>query len=264
MGDARDDHESIRDFLLSEVLAVVERARRCSGCQDELLVGSLSEDKSTIERCRRAGHVDDRCDLASLATPVVTPRQAKVGTRAPTSSSPIVRTLHRGSAMAECRPGVRWACDARHCGTTALFARRPGRSDARTVVLVRGSPLELCRRLCSCSIPRDVRPACSAIGGSPHTIMRIAPDQRVIRTRANRVTPVLHAGHDSAVACVAAGRTSRPVGAEIETRPAPTPSHAPTTRAALSRRLERSRGRETWHWRYAHPDMTSLAPLGFG
>src|SRR3989442_2110854 len=70
--------------------------------------------------------------------------ERRVGTRAPMSSSPIrlARTSGRICPWRECRPGVRLACDARHCG------RRPFLHDDLDVVtldrgLVEAPPLEL-------------------------------------------------------------------------------------------------------------------------
>ena len=70
----------------------------------------------------------------------------------------------------------------------ALFARRPGRRDARPW-FGRGPTVGTVADGCaSCSTSRGRQdPACSATDGkAPHTMMRMVPDQRVNRTRASR------------------------------------------------------------------------------
>jgi predicted nucleotidyltransferase len=62
------DDESIRSFLLSEVLRFVERARSCPGVRRIALVGSLVRDKHDPKDADVLVTVDDDADLASLAT----------------------------------------------------------------------------------------------------------------------------------------------------------------------------------------------------
>jgi hypothetical protein len=95
-------------------------------------------------------------------------------------------------------------------------------------------------------------------------MMRMVPDQRVNRTRANgayarfarwlTIPPslLLRAGTRLSSRRGGAGR-----------RPRDPKRCAKRPELRLSRRLERSRGRRTWRWRYAPSDLTSLAPLGF-
>ena len=59
------DDESIRSFLLSEVLRFVECARRCPGVRRIALVGSLVRDKHDPKDADVLVTVDDDADLAS-------------------------------------------------------------------------------------------------------------------------------------------------------------------------------------------------------
>src|SRR5207245_6387271 len=62
------DDESIRSFLLSEVVRFVEHARSCPGVRRIALVGSLVRDKHDPKDADVLVTVDDDADLASLAT----------------------------------------------------------------------------------------------------------------------------------------------------------------------------------------------------
>jgi len=96
-------------------------------------------------------------------------------------------------------------------------------------------------------LPRTSRPSLfSHWGKAPHTIMRIAPDQRVIRTRANRayarfarwptIPPSL---------CCCGQDESSSRARRIETAAARRQATRQHAELRLSRRLERSRGRRT-------------------
>src|SRR5207247_11368583 len=61
------DDESIRSFLLSEVLRFVERARSCPGVRRIALVGSLVRDKRDTKDADVLVTVDDYADFASIA-----------------------------------------------------------------------------------------------------------------------------------------------------------------------------------------------------
>jgi predicted nucleotidyltransferase len=63
-----DSDSSIREFLLSEVLRFVERARTCPGVRRIALVGSLARDKDNPKDADVLVTVDDDADLTSLAT----------------------------------------------------------------------------------------------------------------------------------------------------------------------------------------------------
>ena len=94
--------------------------------------------------------------------------------------------------------------------------------------------------------------------------MRMAPDQRVIRTRANRAYARLYAGPRFRRRCCCGQGRGGPVGAEDRDGGRATPSDAPTTRSCACH--------GAWNGRAAEepgigatrtPDMTSLAPLRF-
>ena len=154
-----ESESAIRGFLLSEVLRFVERARTCPGVRRIALVGSLARDKHSPKDADVLVTMDDDADLAPLAA---AGRRLKGRAQsrnkgadiflADPSGSYIGRTCH----WRECRPGIRVACDARHCG------RRPFLHDdiddvTLDPVLVKAPPLELwpqvVRRV---QIPSDV------------------------------------------------------------------------------------------------------------
>lgn len=110
---------SIRRFLLHEVLCFVERTRTCPGVRRIALVGSLAKDKYDPKDADVLVTVDDDADLTSLATAGRKPKgRAQSRNKgadiflADLSGNYIGRTSH----WHECRPGIRVACDARHCG----------------------------------------------------------------------------------------------------------------------------------------------------
>ena len=150
---------SIRSFLLSEVSRFVGLACTCPGVTRIALVGSLARDKHTPKDADVLVTVADDADLSSLAAAgrrlkgraQSRNRGADIFLSDP-SGNYIGRTCH----WRECRPGLRLACDAQHCG------RRPFLHDdlhAVTLdpVLVQAPPLELwptvVRRV---RIPHDV------------------------------------------------------------------------------------------------------------
>ena len=139
------DDESIRSFLLSEVLRFVELARSCPGVRRIALVGSLVRDKREPKDADVLVTVDDDADLASLAT---SGRRLKGRAQSRNKGADVFLADPSGTYIGrichwrECRPGVRLACDARHCG------RRPFLHDDLDVVtldrgLVEAPPLEL-------------------------------------------------------------------------------------------------------------------------
>jgi predicted nucleotidyltransferase len=139
------DDESIRSFLLSEVLRFVERARSCPGVRRIALVGSLVRNKHDPKDADVLVTVDDDADLTSLAT---AGRGLKGRAQSRNKGADVFLADPSGTYIGrichwrECRPGVRLACDARHCG------RRPFLHDDLDVVtldhgLVEAPPLEL-------------------------------------------------------------------------------------------------------------------------
>jgi len=153
------DGESIRRFLLAEVLSFVERARTYPGVRRIALVGSLAADKQDPKDADVLVTVDDDTDLAALAA---AGRRLKGRAQSRNRGADIFLVDPRGRYIGrichwrECRPGVRVGCDARHCG------RRPFLHDDLDAVtldaaVVAAPPLELwpevVRRL---PLPRDV------------------------------------------------------------------------------------------------------------
>ena len=139
------DDESIRSFLLSEVLRFVERARGCPGVRRIALVGSLVRNKHDPKDADVLVTVDDDAALTSLAT---AGRGLKGRAQSRNKGADVFLADPSGTYIGrichwrECRPGVRLACDARHCG------RRPFLHDDLDVVtldhgLVEAPPLEL-------------------------------------------------------------------------------------------------------------------------
>ena len=137
--------EPVRSFLLSEVSRFAECARECPRVRRIALVGSLARDKDDPKDADVLVAVDDDADLTGLAA---AGRRLKGRAQsrnkgadiflADPSGHYIGRTCH----WRECRPGVRVACDARHCG------RRPFLHDDLDAVtldpaLVTAPPLEL-------------------------------------------------------------------------------------------------------------------------
>src|SRR5436309_13922253 len=113
------DDESIRSFLLSEVLRFVERARNCPGVRRIALVGSLIRDRHDPKDADVLVTVDDDADLASLAT---AGRGLKGRAQSRNKGADVFLAAPSGTYIGrichwrECRRRVRLACDARQCG----------------------------------------------------------------------------------------------------------------------------------------------------
>jgi len=150
---------SIRSFLLHEVLRFVKRARTCPGVRRIALVGSLAKNKDDPKDADLLVTVDADADLTSLAAAGRTLKGRAQGRNkgadiflADLAGNYIGRTCH----WRECRPGIRTACDARHCGRRAFL-----HDDLDDVTLdqalVIAPPLELwpkvIRRI---TLPKDV------------------------------------------------------------------------------------------------------------
>lgn len=140
-----DDEVSLRSFLLSEVLRFVERARECPGVRRVALVGSLVIDKHDPKDADVLVTVDDDSDLTSLAA---AGRRLKGRAQSRNKGADIFladpsgRYIGHTCHWRECFPGIRAACDARHCG------RRPFLHDDLDAVMldpasIKAPPLEL-------------------------------------------------------------------------------------------------------------------------
>jgi len=156
---AADTGSSLRSFLLDEVLRFVERARACPGVRKIALIGSLAKDKNDPKDADLLVTVDDAADLTALAT---AGRRLKGRAQSRNSGADIFLANSSGNYIGrtchwrECRPGIRVACDARHCG------RRPFLHDDLDDVtldsaLIKSPPLDLWPKVVRRSeIPRDV------------------------------------------------------------------------------------------------------------
>lgn len=116
--------ESIRIFLLSEVLRFVECARVCPGVRRIALVGSLVSNKEDPKDADVLVTVEDATDLTALAA-----AGRKLKGRAQSRNKgadifladPAGNYIGRTCHWRECHPGVRASCDARHCGRRAFL-----------------------------------------------------------------------------------------------------------------------------------------------
>jgi predicted nucleotidyltransferase len=154
----RDD-SAIRAFLLSEVLRFVERARACPGVRRIALVGSLTRDKDDPKDADVLVTVDDDADLTALAT---AGRKLKGRVQSRNKGADIFLADPRGNYIGrtchwrECRPGIRVACDAQHCGRRAFL-----HDDLGTVtldsLLIKAPPVELWPKVVRrVELPNDV------------------------------------------------------------------------------------------------------------
>lgn len=154
-----DSESSIRGFLLDEVLRFVQRARECPGVQRIALVGSLTTNKQTPKDADLLITVDNDADLTSLAAAGRTLKgRAQSHNKgadiflADPAGHYIGRTCH----WRECRPGVRVACDARHCGRRAFLHDDLG-DVSLAPALIAAPPIELWPNIvCRVELPRDV------------------------------------------------------------------------------------------------------------
>jgi hypothetical protein len=116
--------ESIRIFLLSEVLRFVECARVCPGVRRIALVGSLASNKEDPKDADVLVTVEDAADLTALAA---AGRKLKGRAQSRNKGADIFLADPAGTYIGrtchwrECRPGVRASCDARHCGRRAFL-----------------------------------------------------------------------------------------------------------------------------------------------
>lgn len=115
---------SIRKFLLSEVLRFVQRARSCPGVRRIALVGSLARDEENPKDADVLVTVNDDADLTALAS---AGRRLKGRAQSRNKGADIFLADPSGNYVGrachwrECRPGIRAACDARHCGRRAFL-----------------------------------------------------------------------------------------------------------------------------------------------
>jgi hypothetical protein len=109
----------IRLFLLTEGLSFVRTIRALPGVRRVAMVGSLLTDKADPKDIDFLVTVEDSADLAPLAA---AGRKLKGRTQSRNTGADIFLANPEGAYLGrichwrECRPGIRAACDARHCG----------------------------------------------------------------------------------------------------------------------------------------------------
>ncbi|MGI9167260.1 MAG: DUF6932 family protein [Pyrinomonadaceae bacterium] len=115
----RSNDTLLRSLLLSEVLNFVVRARSCPGVTRIALVGSLTTSKQQPKDADVLVSVTDDADLTVLAK---AGRMLKGKAQSKNSGADIFIANLEGEYIGrvchwrECRPFIRVACDARHCG----------------------------------------------------------------------------------------------------------------------------------------------------
>lgn len=149
----------VRQFLLMEALGFVRAARALPGVRRIALIGSLLTEKADPKDIDLLVSVDEGADLKPLAA-ACRRLMGRAQSRnkgadvflADEASTYIGRTC----PWRECRPGIRMACDARHCGL-----REHLHDDLDAICLpgelVKDPPLELWPRVIRrVSVPTDV------------------------------------------------------------------------------------------------------------
>jgi hypothetical protein len=113
------DSVSVRAHLLAGVLAFTRAASRLDGVERIALIGSLATRKREPKDADLLVTVTDEVDLAPLAALGRKLRghaqQRNLGGEV-FLATPDGAYLGRVCPWRECRPGLRLACDARHCG----------------------------------------------------------------------------------------------------------------------------------------------------
>lgn len=115
----RSNDTLLRSLLLSEVLNFVVRARSCPGVTRIALVWSLTTSKQQPKDADVLVSVTDDADLTVLAK---AGRMLKGKAQSKNSGADIFIANLEGEYIGrvchwrECRPFIRVACDARHCG----------------------------------------------------------------------------------------------------------------------------------------------------
>jgi hypothetical protein len=108
-----------RKFLVIEILKFVQSARACPGVKRISLVGSLATQKPNPKDADVLVTVADDADLKPLAT---AGRRLKGRAQSQNSGADIFLANPGGQYIGrichwrECRPFIRLACDAAHCG----------------------------------------------------------------------------------------------------------------------------------------------------
>ena len=119
-----EEQVPLRIFLLNGVLRFTHVVRDITGVSRVSLVGSLTTSKTTPKDADVLVTVAPDCDLARLAK---AGRALKGHAQTRNSgadiflASPDGRYIGRTCGWRECRPGIRVACRALHCGATEFL-----------------------------------------------------------------------------------------------------------------------------------------------
>ncbi|MGH7628308.1 MAG: DUF6932 family protein [Gemmatimonadales bacterium] len=153
------DSLSARDRLLAEAARFVRKARDLPGVRRIALLGSVLTGKSEPKDVDLLVWIDETADLGVLATLA---RRLQGRLQSCGRGADVFLADERGEYLGrtcpwkECRPGLRVACDAQHCG------RRPHlHDDLRAIRLepemLSAPPLELWPEITRrCEVPADV------------------------------------------------------------------------------------------------------------
>lgn len=116
MTSGRDDH---RQHLLEGLRRFVVAVQHVTGVRAIALLGSITTEKPRPKDIDVLVTVEDEADLAALAT---ASRRLQGHTQSRACGADIFLANPSGAYIGrmchwrDCRPGVRLACDARHCG----------------------------------------------------------------------------------------------------------------------------------------------------
>ncbi len=164
--------ESIRGFLLLEVQRFVEHARNIKGVRQIALIGSLATAKQNPKDADLLVAIDDQAELASLAA---AGRRLKGRAQSRNRGADIFLVNLAGTYLGricqwrDCRPGIRMACRARHCGQRKYVCDD---LDVLTLpaAVVNTPPLELCPAVVHrAQVPDDVQDLINATTSSQST-----------------------------------------------------------------------------------------------
>ena len=114
--DGRDNH---RQHLLEGLRRFIVAVQHITGVRAIALLGSITTAKPDPKDVDVLIVVDDEADLAALAT---ASRRLQGHTQSRNCGADVFLANPRGAYIGrtchwrDCRPGVRLACDARHCG----------------------------------------------------------------------------------------------------------------------------------------------------
>ena len=150
---------SVRAFLIAEVLAFVRAAPQVPGVTRIALIGSLTTEKPEPKDADLLVTVTDDADLAHLAR---LGRRLQGRAQSINRGGDVFLTNPKGKYLGrtchwrDCRPGIRLACDALHCGRRQ-YLHDDWRAVRLPKDLLAAPPLELWPQLVVCvRLPEDL------------------------------------------------------------------------------------------------------------